>query len=772
MQLVRRILAWFAPTRAYAVTYALVAVAGAVSCFVPLFDLIGYESAALFGVLGGLAATGLTLHAVQRGLLEAPLATTRVTSPTAAFCRLWVRHLGLLVVPLVFLGINALRVQNCAVGVGFALWLAIPVGSILCGQLIAWTALALFPGQPRGRLLFCVAIIGASIAAPVAHLALEPPIVGHHIFLGYFSGSIYDEALAMPSSLPWYRLMHLAAAVLVLALIEAVWRARDGRRWHWMMLVVLAAAIGFTSIWWHRKDLGVGIDRGYIEQELDGRIETEHFVIHHPRNEWFLRRRDALAEDHEYRYAELAAFFETDPAAGRKIHSYVYPNREEKGRLMGARDTLVAKLWLHEMHIGWGGLGEHTLAHELAHIFTEPFGAGPLKLSTQSYVGVNMGLVEGVATAADWPTEELTPHQASAALRRLKLAPDISEIVGASGFWTQSSGRAYTLVGSFVRYLIDTYGIEPFKAAYPTGDFAGAYDKSADELVEEWRAMLDELDLSDRERDLARYLYDRPSIFDKVCARQLGELERKARAAADRGRLGEMQQLYETILEYAPERLEHRVSYARAYSRAGEHQRALEMVEALLDERSDTSPVWRARLRQLHGDLAWRLDRVDEAKSSYRSCADHGVTTDIHRLLEVKLEALERPADEGRSDAFEYLLGRQPDAVKLYYPMRWHRRSSEDPVAAYLIGRRLWNERQWRRATPFLEQAAEELQPAILLDETARMLGVARYFQGELSRAERALDRLDDSEHPYYREQAREWRNRIAWKGGNRIRTQ
>ncbi|MFW5966748.1 MAG: tetratricopeptide repeat protein [Persicimonas sp.] len=383
-----------------------------------------------------------------------------------------------------------------------------------------------------------------------------------------------------------------------------------------------------------------------------------------------------------------------------------------------------------------------------------------------------MGLVEGVATAADWPTEELTPHQASAALHRLELAPDISQIVGASGFWTQSSGRAYTLVGSFVRYLIDEYGIEPFKAAYPTGDFESAYDKSALELVEEWRAMLDDLSLSDREMELARYLYDRPSIFDKVCARQIGELEREARAAADRGRLGEMQKLYETILDYAPDNLEHRVSYARAFSRAGEHKRAIEMVEALLDERPDASPVWRARLSQLQGDLAWRLDEFDKAKASYRSCAERGVTTDIHRLLEVKLEALDRPSDQGRSDAFEYLLGRQPGAVKLYYPMRWHQRSPGDPVAAYLIGRRLWNERQWERATPYLEQAAEELQPAILLDETARMLGVAHYFQGELSRAERALDHLDDSEHPYYREQAREWRDRIAWKGGNRIRTQ
>lgn len=771
MPSVRSILTWFAPTRGYLIGHGVVALAGLISCFVPLFNLVGYESAALMGVVGGLAAMALTLHAVRCDVVAAPFDPARVHSPAADFFILLVRHLGLLIVPLAVLSLNALRVVNCAVDVGLAFWLVLSGGSLLCGQLLGWVATALFRDSTRGQNLFCLAVVGLSILGPLAHLALQPPIVGHQLFLGYFSGSIYDEGLSLPSSLVWYRLMHVAAAAVVLAIIEGFWRAQSGRRWHWMALLAVVGAVACSLTWWHRQDLGIAIDRDYIEAELDGRLETEHFVIHYPRTERFLRQRDELAEDHEYRYAELAEFFDTDPAEDDKIHSYVYASNRQKGRLMGASNTLVAKLWLHEMHIGWSGYGDHTLAHELAHIFTEPFGAGPLRLSTQSFVGVNMGLVEGAATAADWPSEQLTPHRAAAALRRLKLAPDIDQIVGASGFWTQSSGRAYTLVGSFVRYLIDEYGIEAFKKAYPTGDFARAYGTSAASLVDEWREHVDDLELSDEEMELARFLYDRPSIFDKVCARHLGDLQQRAQAAADQGRVGQMTDLYDRILDYAPDNVDYRISYARAYSRAGDHARARQMVDELLED-DDRPPVVMARLRQLYGDLSWRLERPDEAEEAYRDCLDIGTPVDQTRLLEVKLEALSRPADRGRSYAFEYLLGQKPSSVSLYFPMRWYRESNDDPLAAYLVGRRLWNERQWGRARPYLEAATEGLEVSILTDEATRMLGVAHYFEDRSGRAAKVFERLESSPWPYYRDQRREWLDRIAWNRGNRVRTQ
>ena len=64
---------------------------------------------------------------------------------------------------------------------------------------------------------------------------------------------------------------------------------------------------------------------------------------------------------------------------------------------MGGRTTMVAKPWLHEIHIHPAHSPHPVLAHELAHVVAAPFGAPPLQLSARHGLLVNMGLVEGLA---------------------------------------------------------------------------------------------------------------------------------------------------------------------------------------------------------------------------------------------------------------------------------------------------------------------------------------------------------------------------------------
>ncbi len=769
MQPVRTALSWLAPTRWYAAALLLTALVAAGCCFLPLVSLLGYESAATFGVLAGLLTMGLTLHAVARGVVDAPLAEARESSPTLDFFKLLVRHELLLAVPVVLLSLNALRVTNCAYQVGAGFWLAIPVAAILVGQVLGWLATAAAPRRLGLQIAFCVGAVLASAAALGLHLALQPPIVGHQMFLGYFSGSIYDEALSLPASLAWYRLMQVLGVVAVLGAIEALWRARHGKRVVWALIVVVLGAGGWAIIWSYRHELGIRIDRGYIEEQLGGRIETQHFIIYYPQTREFIEARKRLAEDHEFRYAEMKAFFHTDPAKHTKIRSFVYANPEQKGRLMGGRRTLVSKLWLHEMHILWRHYGDHLLAHELAHIFTAPFGAGPLNLSMHG-LGVNMGLVEGAAVAADWPTSELSPHQASAALRRMHLAPDIRHIVAATGFWTQSSGRAYTLVGSFVRYLIETYGVEKFEKAYPNGDFKAAYGKSTDALVGEWEHFLDGIKLTSSEMELARYLYNRPTIFQKVCARQIGEMQREANNAAQQGNVGKVRELFGKILAFDPQNIYHRIAYAQALSEAHQYARANEQVDQMLAQKQP--PEVRAQLLGLRGDLAWRQGKLDKARAAYRECLELGIPHAQRRLLKVKLDALGRPDADERALAFDYLVDQKPGSVSLFFPMQWHVRDTQDALAAYLVGRRLWVAHQWKRALPYLEQAHAGLSTGIVGDEALRMLGWTEYFVGRLDAAQRHFRALDESPRSSYRADAHEWLDRIAWKRGNRLGTQ
>lgn len=750
------------PTRTYAVWGLLSAVGGLAICFVPLFNLVGYESAAFFGAIFGPLAAFLTLHAFRVGLLREPLESERERLPFDDFARLAARHLALLAPPLIFLSANAVRVRNCDFQTGFLFWLLIPVGSILIGQTLGWAVAAIVPKRRWLRNLTVVVALLASVVTFGLHLALQPPITGHQLFLGFFSGSIYDEALALPSSLVAYRATNLAVAGLVLVVLETVRRYRSGEVIRWLVGIGSALGIVSLALWLNWQSLGIGLDRSYIQESLGGRLETEHFVIHYPERKSFLDQLERLAEDHEFRYSELQRYFRTDPASDEKIHSYVYPNREVKGELMGGRRTLVAKIWLGEIHVLWPRYGHHWLAHELAHLFTAPFGATPLKLSVQNGIGVNMGLVEGIATAADWPVDDLTPHQASAALRRLEMAPSIRRIVGASGFWTQSSGRAYTLVGSFIRYLVDEYGIEKFKRAYGHGEFEAAYGKDVGVLVSEWEAFLDELELSEASMEVARYLYRRPSIFGKVCARTTAELRRRARIAAARGDVGEMRRLYEKLLGFAPRNHDYRIEFARRLVRAGDPAASLEIVDRLLEQ--ELPPVQTARLLQLRGDIYWHRDRPSEAGAAYTRCLEEGLPVDFRRLVRAKHVSVEEREEPIRSLAFSYFLGQKPGAVSLFFPMEWHRRKPDDPLAKYLVGRRLWQNRAWAPAEELLENTPETLKGAALSAEAFKMRGRSQYFQDDYGAAARTFERLRGSPLPRYRSEAEEWLRRISWR--------
>ncbi len=761
------------PTRLHVFFLGISAAMAMVLCFVPLFNILGYESAAFFGVWLGVVSTGLTLHAHQKGLLRSPLCkesakrpVERRASPVAMFLRMYGRNLALIVLPFGILWLNALRVPNCDLRAGFLFWLLIPVFSILLGQWSAWMALAVAPNK---RWLARTIAFGLPVLSAVSlglHLALEPPIVGHQWWLGYFGGSIYDEAMAIPASLIWYRVINVLLVALGICGIETLRKKQLGRPYFRLAWVCVALAAVLAVGWSGRQDLGIEIDRAYIANELGGRLETEHFIIYYPLNESFVDQIDRIAEDHEYRFSQLSAFFESDPLQyrdGAKIKSFIYPDRDVKGRLMGARNTMIAKLWLHEIHILWRGYGDGLLTHELAHVFTEPFGAGPLRLSMQRGIGVNMGLVEGIATAADWPVRELTPHEISAALRALEMAPDIRGLLGASGFWTQASGRAYMLMGSFVRHLIDSQGIEKFKQAYPTGDFAKVYGKSADVLVGEWELYLDSLTLNAGQLELTRYLYDQPSIFGKVCARTIADMRRQADQAVAHGQLMEARAIFEQIIQLDASNNAYQFEYAHLLNRARDYTAALDIVDKLSSDAENKS-VQNAELLSVRGDMLWHLGQVKKAEASYAQCLTMNLPMDMERQIRVKHAVASSQNETTRSLGYQYLLGRSSSDISLYFAMEWLRREPEDRLASYLVGRKLWAAYQYEDALPFLESVAGLMQAEVLDAEAHRMLGQSYFFVGRFDDAQRSMQALQGVSGSRYNTQAEEWMSRIRWK--------
>ena len=279
-----------------------------------------------------------------------------------------------------------------------------------------------------------------------------------------------------------------------------------------------------------------------VLQALDGERHSNRIVLRYDTATGGKPADLALTmEDLEFRYDQLRDILGVEPAG--PITVYQFPSAEAKKALVGAANTLYAKPWTREIFVQAAAFPASRLRHEMAHVFAGAFGdrffgialavtwKGPLPVPRLA-----MGLVEGVAEAADFtdPDGGSTTHQEAAAIIADGRAPPLADVIGA-GFSTLSGPRAYTLAGSFCRFLLDTRGAERLRALYHSaGDFTSTYGQPLGALEAEWRRFLAQQPMSAEQRARAREQFRRPAIFKKVCAR-----EQAARVIEARGLLGD-----------------------------------------------------------------------------------------------------------------------------------------------------------------------------------------------------------------------------------------
>lgn len=502
--------------------------------------------------------------------------------------------------------LNALRVPLCDPRSGFVLWALFGLGAVPVTAAVAMVAHAI---SPRWGGWVLAAFSAVSIASALAWLALQPAIDVHHLWLGHVAPSIYDEALAGAGTHVAFRLYTTAFALGLVGLL-ALHRAPRLRH---AAIVGLAFAVA-AGVWAVRGELGIERSRAWIERELGGRAELPGMVVIYDAQAFRGERLRDMLHDHEARYHELEAFWGTRPL--RPLRSYVYGDRDRKGEMMGGRSTMIAKIWLGEMHILWRGVGDGMLAHEMAHLFLREDGRGPLRLAMAGVVTPDMGLTEGAAVAAAWASSDLDEHGWSAAMRALDLAPDLEEIMRATRFWRQPSANVYTLTGSFVRWLIDEHegGAEAFRRAYGRGDFEGVYGVPRAALVRDWERWLDERPLDAALLDAARFRFDRPALFGRVCGRAVATRVARAEDAVAAGQDHRAWVLLQAVRRDDPDDVRTHLRSAELMARAGRDDVAERWLDELL-VRDGLGGHVRARAQLLRADLQWARGEVEQAAS-------------------------------------------------------------------------------------------------------------------------------------------------------------
>ncbi|MDE0043209.1 MAG: hypothetical protein OXT74_14315 [Candidatus Poribacteria bacterium] len=741
---------------------------------VPLFNLLAFESCAVLAI--GIAFAGAHIsvtgvHHLRRSLQVVSGSSYQIV--ISLFWRTFGGNLTLLIAPLAILSLNTLRVENCDLSDGFAFFLLLPV--ISCAYA---SAVGLFFGFWRKR-RWCVyitylAYIVVTFLTFVYNLVFHPPVFGFHAAFGYFPGPIYDEQISITGSLLIARGTALLLAWLFLSIsiitLESGRRPQPVLTLNWrkayrfkprfagvyprIQLIVLVCLL--LLIYLNRGELGLRPSRGYIENALGGLHETKHFNIFYEKGSKVEREIERIARDHEFRYAQLIDYLQTQPT--RKVNAYIYTSPEQKKRLIGAGHTLVEDPFGYGYHVNYEPFPHPIIKHELVHALTtdwHPF----LKVS------LKLGLHEGIAVAADWTEGKLTPHQWSKAMRVLGVAPSIEQIMGL-GFWAQASSRSYLLAGSFVRYVVEAYGMETFRRAFPTGNFRAAYGKSLSQLSKEWETFLDTIPLTTADLTTAEHRLKRGSIFQKKCAHEIAELSADAWKAYRQSDFARSISLFNRIHEFDPDNPRHLRGLMYAHYRAGDYAQASQWARKIIAHPAATTRQT-AEAKNVGGDIDWGAGKLQSAQTFYQEVSALNASDALNREARAKLETLALESPTVRSRIKQVLIGKESNTSRLNL---LHEVIDEMPkwgLAFYLIGRQLHFDQQYAASNDYLVKAAAFGLPHKVLNiENTRLFAINLYhlrqYDGAISQFRRLSEDNDLSLGSTLI--AKDWIERCEWE--------
>ncbi|HKE17112.1 MAG TPA: hypothetical protein VKB80_19695 [Kofleriaceae bacterium] len=771
----------------------LMAALALILAMLPLFGALGFEFAFVMAIASGVAAADLGAALVRRAR-AAPLpvpapAPARLVGSLAVVAGL----LGALLTaaPLAIICMNGLRVRNCdwlfgaecfgAMTLLSTLWAA-AVG-VLCG-LAAGRRRVLSNALPY---LVLVAVVLHSLWRFYA----APPVFNYNPLAGYFPGNLYDEEIRLGAPLVWSRLYQLALLGGLLALAAALADERTGdlralRRRpagvRWGALFACAAGLGLALVLRaHAGQLGFAYSADALADELNGQLETEHFVIYYPRGGPIERDIAQIADDHEFRLAQVERALGVPAPAGR-IASFYFQDAEQKARLIGARNVQMTKPWRHEIYVQHAPFPHQVLRHEIAHAVASAFGDPIFGVSAGRVLGLpvffNAGLIEGIAVAADWPdhfNRTLTPHQSVKAMSQMDMVPPLGRLLS-TGFFAFSSARSYTAAGSFVRFLLDRHGAPALRELYRSGgDFQRAYGRSRDALAEEWRQMVAGIELAPTAHEKVRERFRRGGIFERPCPHAVADKEARLEELVERGEIEEAIRVARVLCDDVPDEPRHRLALAELLFRGQALAESSAIYRALADETADSSTTVRAEALLSLAKLAAARDDRKGAAAALERAAALPVDDDQARQVAGRRLANDHTGPAGPA-LRRYFWPPDPNApldpvVQLGRAATAAMAEPDLALAQYLVGRNLDGRGAPAEAARALRRALDlGLPHPLLVRECAELLAAEAYAGGDLAAVEHAAAILTaDGQPEVTRLLGFDWLERVYWKRHRRV---
>ncbi len=706
----------FGLTRAQLVLLLALTLVAFLVGFWPLFGGPGYELALALGLLLPLPVACMSAAQGLRGGVTGESTPLELLADSIRFALL-----ACLLALLTALG-HGLRVGFCDLASGLVLLALGPGSGILLAA--AWGSLAgLIAGHlcQRGSaarrrtvalsLAACAPLGGVLVSA--WRFWSSPMIFAFDPFAGFFAGTLYDTVIDAVPRLVSYRMGSAGSLLAVAAGFAALSRSPEGglalrsrgtRHWGAVLLGAAGAALSL-GIYLYGPDLGHYQNTESIREVLSYHLDSQHCeIVCDPGIG--RERAELLGRECDGHVANQLEFF--GGPIPRRITVLAFASSGQKGRLMGASNTYIAKPWRSEVYIQNDNYPHPVLGHELAHVMAGSFAKGPWRVAGP--LGgwwPDPGRIEGFAVAAAPALDsDHTLFEWTRALRDLGLLPRWHSVFRLS-FLGQNSSTAYTVAGAVVEWLRARHGRDALRAWYAGAPIETAFGgASLAELERAFLADLDKVTLSDRVLDLARARFDRPAIFGRSCPHVVDRQIQDAEFAFERLDFSTAALRYQQSLALDPHNFGALLGVAACAQRQGNGVDARARYLELANDPSFTR-VQRGVVFERLGDLAHWQEEAAQALEFYAEAERYAF--DEHRARTLAVKRFGLLGGSARASIADLLIGDPllgPDVLQSGAALGvW---AADEPglgLASYLIGKNLYGRGRFRAASEYLQRA-------------------------------------------------------------------
>lgn len=560
--------------------------------FFPLTNIIGYEfsviNSFLFFILSGISAIhNSKLIEISNGYLLEHLKKTKIL------------FLCTILFPLASGITSTLLMTECPINDGILFYFIISIPSLFFGYVSGILITTFFN---RFNYFIFVVLAVFFLSLPLIEFYFNPQIYFYNIIFGYFPGTIYDEDLAVNNILVSYRLFHLAIFIGILLIIN-FYRIGQINKIRSLSIILIVGLLFFLL----KPALNFSTDLRVLKKHLNKSLETEHFKLLYPDS---IDRQSAelSALLHEYYFEQVTHNLESK--TDMKITSLVFESEEQKRELFGAGRADVAKPWLQQIYLNYPGYTS-TLKHEIVHILAGEFGVTPFMVADN----LNPAMIEGLAMAIEDNFDDMPVHSMAKLARTAGFKTSLQNLFSGFKFFSQNSSISYVYAGSFLKYLIDNYGVEKVKVLYGNLNFEQVLKKSLIELENEYNTFINDIEI-DFNKHTAQLYFGGQTIFKKHCARTAAHRTKNAWMLYNQKKYSEAEKEFNRVYEYSGS-YQSLIGLVNSKIQLKNYESALDIISMEMKNFLQTPYLYMLELTT--GDLLVRNNKTIEAREWYDS---------------------------------------------------------------------------------------------------------------------------------------------------------